>query len=85
MDGAGTSANGNNNNATNLEINDTATDLDKNGRLNVDGENESDYNSEALYADSDIDVGREADDDARVCCEADDDARAGREADHDAS
>ncbi|PNT68634.1 hypothetical protein BRADI_3g43517v3 [Brachypodium distachyon] len=73
MDGAGTSANGNNN-VVNVEINDTtAIGLGNNRGDNLAGENGSDDDSEALYANSDIDAGH------------DDDARAGREADRDAS
>ncbi|PNT67477.1 hypothetical protein BRADI_3g27813v3 [Brachypodium distachyon] len=73
MDGAGTSANGNNN-AVNVEINDTTTiGLGNNRGDNLAGENGSYDDSEVLYANSDIDAGHE------------DDARAGREADRDAS
>ncbi|KQK04763.1 hypothetical protein BRADI_2g15805v3 [Brachypodium distachyon] len=73
MDGAGTSTNGNNN-VVNVEINDTTTIGLGNNRGDILAEeNGSDDDSEALYANSDIDAGH------------DNDACAGREADRDAS
>ncbi|PNT64467.1 hypothetical protein BRADI_4g29041v3, partial [Brachypodium distachyon] len=73
MDGAETSANGNNN-AIIVEINDTAIGLNNNRGDNVAGENGSDDDSEALYANGDIHASHEAHDDACFGREADLDA-----------